>query len=226
VDEQSTGAFYAMKDFPMIKRSQLKHSWTSWLMMLVMAACLLICAGSALAEEEAKPPLLPPLSGAASAQTYMQGVWVVIIFIVMLAVLYPTAWKNVLAGLKKREERIRNDIADAEAARAKAEASLKEYNARLATAETQVRDLLTRAAADAEKLASGIRMRGQQEAEEVKERALKDIDASRQQALAEIYEQTANLSTSIAEKILKRNLNADDQRELVNESLKQLQSLN
>jgi F-type H+-transporting ATPase subunit b len=204
----------------------IKRSWTGLLLWVVMAASLLIGPGSALAQEEAKPPLLPPLQGAESAQTYMQGVWVIIIFIIMVAVLYPTAWKNVLAGLKKREDRIRGDIADAEAARAKAEASLKEYNARLATAEAQVRDLLTKAAAEAEKIAGGIRMRGQQEAEEIKERALKDIDASRRQALAEIYEQAANLSTSIAERILKRNLNVDDQRELVNESLKQLQSLN
>jgi F-type H+-transporting ATPase subunit b len=166
------------------------------------------------------------VAGEGSMQTYFQAVWVVIIFAILLAILYPTAWKNVLAGLKKREDRIRGDIADAEAARAKAEASLKEYNTRLATAEAQVRDLLTKAGAEAEKIAGGIRMRGQQEAEEIKERALKDIDASRKQALAEIYDLTANLSTSIAEKILKRNLNADDQRELVNESLKQLQSLN
>jgi F-type H+-transporting ATPase subunit b len=175
---------------------------------------------------ESDPSLLPPVAGEGSQQTYFQALWVVIIFVILLAILYPTAWKNVLAGLKKREERIRHDITDAENARAKAEGTLKEYNTRLATAETQVRDLITKAAADAEKIAAGIRMRGQQEAEEIKERALKDIDASRKQALTEIYEQTANLSTSIAEKILKRNLNADDQRDLVNESLKQLQSLN
>jgi F-type H+-transporting ATPase subunit b len=177
-------------------------------------------------EGEAKPPLLPPLSGEGSEQTYYAAMWTIIIFVILLAILYPTAWKNVLAGLKKREERIRKDIADAEAARSKAEASLRQYNEQLATAEAQVRDLLSKAAADAEKIAAGIRMHAQQESEEIKERALKDIDSSRQQALAEIYQQVADLSTSIAEKILRRNLNADDQRELVNESLQQLQTLN
>jgi F-type H+-transporting ATPase subunit b len=203
-----------------------KRFCNSCLFLLLITISILMFAAPVMAEEEAKPPLLPPITGSESAQTYMQAVWVVIIFVIMLAILYPTAWKNVLAGLKKREDRIRQDIADAESARSKAESSLKEYNARLATAETQVRDLITKAAADAEKIAAGIRMRGQQEAEEIKERALKDIDASRKQALSEIYEQAANLSTSIAEKILKRNLNVDDQRDLVNESLEQLQSLN
>jgi F-type H+-transporting ATPase subunit b len=175
---------------------------------------------------EKKPDLLPHLSGEGSEQTYYAALWTIIIFVILLAVLYPTAWKNVLAGLKKREDRIRKAIADAEAARTKAEEALKQYNQQLATAEAQVRDTLSKAVTDAEKIAAGIRLHAQQESEENKERAIKDIDASRKQALAEIYEQTANLSTAIAEKILRRNLNADDQRDLVNESLKQLQTLN
>ena len=43
-------------------------------------------------------------------------------------------------------------------------------------------------------------------------------------AVADIHRQAAELSTAIAEKILRRNLNADDQRDLVNSSLEQLQT--
>src|SRR5439155_24222290 len=81
---------------------------------------------------EHKGTLLPSLE---DKQTYYSALWVLIIFVVMLAILYPTAWKNVLAGLKKREERIRKDIADAEEARAKAEATLRQYNEQLAAPE-------------------------------------------------------------------------------------------
>jgi F-type H+-transporting ATPase subunit b len=158
-------------------------------------------------------------------QTWYSALWVLIIFIVLLAVLYPTAWKNVLAGLKAREDRIRKDIADAEAARARAEATLKEYNAQLATAENRVRDMLAKATADGEAIAANIRTRAQQEAEETKERAMRDIDAARVQAVNQIHEQAAVLATSVAEKILRRNLNPDDQRDLVTQSLDQLQTV-
>lgn len=161
----------------------------------------------------------------ASGDTIASAIWVIVIFLIMLAILYPTAWKNVLAGLKKREERIRKDIADAEAARARAEQTLKDYSARLAAAENEVRELINKATADAERAATGIRTRAQQESEEIKERALKDIDAAGKQAMAEVYEQTATLATGVAEKILRRNLNADDQRDLVNQSLEQLQTI-
>ena len=163
---------------------------------------------------------LPP-----SKDTITAAVWVIIIFVVMLAILYPTAWKNVLNGLKAREERIRRDLADATAASQKAQETLREYNAQLAGAETRMRDMLAKATSDAEAIATGIRTRAQQEAEETKDRAMRDIDAAREQAVAQIYEQAATLSTSIAEKILRRNLNPDDQRDLVARSLEQVQTI-
>jgi F-type H+-transporting ATPase subunit b len=156
---------------------------------------------------------------------WLSAALVLVIFLGVVIVLYKTAWKNVLAGLKAREDRIRSAIADADAARAKGEAALKEFNAKLATAETQAREILSNAAIEAEKLANGIRTRAQQEAEEAKERTMKEIESSKRQALTEIYEQTAALATSVAEKILRRNLNADDQRDLVRQSLDELQTV-
>lgn len=166
--------------------------------------------------------LLPETS---DAQTWYSALWVLIIFLVLLAILYPTAWKNVLAGLKAREERIRKDIADAEASRTRAEATLKEYNAQLAAAEGRVRDMLAKATVEGEQIAAGIRTRAQQEAEETRDKALRDIDAARDQAVAEIHEQAAVLATSVAEKILRRTLNAEDQRDLVAQSLDELQAV-
>lgn len=167
-------------------------------------------------------PLLPnPLN----RSDQLQALWVAIIFIALLAILYPTAWRNVLAGLKKREEKIRQDIADAETARKNADATLAKYNQQLATAEGQVRDLLSKAGADAERIATSMKMTAQQEAEEIKERATRDIESARKAAVADIHAQAAELSTLIASKILRRNLNADDQRDLVKSSLEQLQTV-
>ena len=169
-----------------------------------------------------KYELLPALD---DKQTYYAAVWVLVIFLVLLAVLYKTAWKNVLTGLKAREERIRGDIAEAEAARAKAEATLKEYNAQLAAAEKRVSEMLAKATAEGEQIAAGIRTRAQQDAEETKDRAMRDIDAARNQAVQQIHEQAAVLATSVAEKILRRELNADDQRDLVAQSLGQVETI-
>ena len=102
---------------------------------------------------------------------------------------------------------------------------MSEYNQKLAAAEAQVRDILTKGQRDAEQMATNMRMQAQKEAEEAKDRATRDIETARKNAVADIYAQAADLSTSIAEKILRRNLNANDQRELVESSLQQFQSV-
>src|SRR4051812_30423580 len=54
-------------------------------------------------EHEPKAALVPDLS---EAQAWYQALWVFIIFVILLAILYPLAWKPMLLGLKKREEGI------------------------------------------------------------------------------------------------------------------------
>jgi F-type H+-transporting ATPase subunit b len=175
---------------------------------------------------ERKYELIPKLDDPEQRhEAVMSALWVIIIFVILLAILYPTAWKQVLAGLKKREERIRKDLGDAEAARRKAEETQKELVAQLAAAEAKVRDIIAKGVSDAEKIATSIKSQATAEAESQRERAVKDIDAAKHAAIAEVYSQTAELATSIAGKILQRNLNADDQRDLVNRSLEQLQNL-
>lgn len=160
-----------------------------------------------------------------SRDTMMSALWVIIIFLVLLAILYPTAWKNVLAGLRAREERIRKDIADAEAARSRAEATLRDYNTKLTQAQAEVQAMLAQATQQAERIAANIRAQAQTESEETKAKALRDIDAARREAVADVHTQAADLATAVAAKILRRNLNPDDQRDLVNQSLEQLQAV-
>jgi F-type H+-transporting ATPase subunit b len=204
------------------------------LLMVVCLATGLAAPTLAWAQDTADEHVAQAVQPAAEAESNHQlvefkpaeAIWVIVIFVILLIILYPTAWKSVLAGLKAREQRIRSDLEAAEAQRLKSEATLREYTAQLAAAEGNVREMLAKAAADAEKIAANIRLHAQQEVEEIKERAAREIDSAREQALSEIYSQAADLSTQIAEKILRRNLNADDQRELVARSLEQLQTLN
>lgn len=158
-------------------------------------------------------------------EALIPAVTTLIVFALLLAVLGKYAWGPIAGGLRAREERIRRDIADAEAARAKAEGTLRDYNQQLATAEGKIRDMLAAATADGERIAANLRSQAQTESEEIKNRANREIEAAKDQALAEVYEQTAHLATSVAEKILRRNLNADDQRDLVSRSLEQVQTI-
>lgn len=206
----------------------------NFLLLCVMALSLIACSSAFAAaptgesghggEHEFVGNELIPIQPESQKQAVVQAVWVLIIFTILLAILYPTAWKGVLAALKAREQRIRQDIADAEATRAKAEATLAEYNKQLSTAEDRVREMLAKAQSDAQRLAETIRGSATQEADAIKQKALTDIEGARRLAISQIKQEAAELSTAIAEKIIRRNLNVDDQRELVKQSLSQLEA--
>lgn len=185
----------------------------------VVLAAAPAALGAAEGDGGSGSPITGPQEGLITALTTL------LIFAVLVAVLGKYAWGPIAGGLKAREDKIRKDIADAEAARQRAEATLREYEQRLASAEDKIRELMQTATTDAERVAEGIRLRGREEAEIIKEKAQREIESSRDDALREIYRQAAELSTGIAEKIIRRNLNAEDQRDLVERSLEQLQTV-
>jgi F-type H+-transporting ATPase subunit b len=194
---------------------------------LFILALMIFSAPLLMAQDENAPASLKQLvpEHGGWSQAVVTAAWTIAIFVIMLIILYPTAWKNVLAGLKAREARIRKDISDAEAASAKAEVTLKEYTARLATAEKQVQDMLAKAVQQAEAAAAQIKAQTQKENDEARQRTQRELESATRQAVTDFKDRAADISTSIAEKIIRRNLNADDQRELVNRSLEQLQTV-
>jgi F-type H+-transporting ATPase subunit b len=186
--------------------------------IVVTLAALLALARPSLADApQAQPGLLSfdPAS----------AIWVLVSFTLVLIILYKTAWKNVLESLHGREARIQGSIRQAEEAQAKAEAALKEHAARLAGAEEQIRQMLGKATADAEKIAANIRAQTQAENEAERESTRKEIEAAKRDAIRQVYEQTADLATTVASRIIGRNLNPQDQQDLVKETLGQLQEM-
>jgi F-type H+-transporting ATPase subunit b len=170
------------------------------------------------------PALLADEPGLVSFQLE-SALWVLSIFLILAFILYFKAWPNVLAGLKGREARIRKDIADAEAARIAAQEAQKQLASQLADGQRKVQAIIDQATVEAEKVATTIKVKAQADAEESKDKALKEIENAKNQAVREVYDQMADLSTSIAEKIIRRSLKADDQRDLVTRSLEELHSI-
>ena len=143
-------------------------------------------------------------------------------FVVYLVVLRVGAWGPLRAGLTERERRIRQDIADAEANRLKSEAMLKEHEARLAKVQDEVREILAEARRDAEHARLEIATTAQKEAEATKQRAIAEIERSKDLALAELFDFVSNNVLKATEQVIGRSLTGTDHERLVKESLSQL----
>lgn len=184
----------------------------------VLAPAALLLVGSPAAAADADP-----LKTATSIpEQLIVSLTTLVTFVVLLWLLSKTAWGPIVRGLRAREERIANDLRAAEENRRKSEALLREYDAKIAAAEAEIRKMMAQATADAEKIRVTLQARAQQEIEEMREKASREIDAEKTRAIAELQEQAAELATLVAEKILRRQITPEDQRELVRASLEQL----
>ena len=200
----------------MPRRFSLAAALAAFSMPLILPALAL--AADVEHGEEASVGAIPSF-----AQAFIPALFTLIVFAILVALLGKVAWGPIAEGLQKREDKIRGDVEAAEAARAKAEAQQAEYQRQIDGAEQRVRDLLAQANADAQQLATRVKMQAQEDAEEIKEKAQRDIEQSRRDAVESVRAEAATLAVAIAEKILGREVNADDQQRLIEESLNEMQ---
>lgn len=148
--------------------------------------------------------------------------WSLITFGLTVVVLGKFVWPQLNSGLLERERKIRQDIADAEANRLKSEAMVKEHETRLAKVQDEVREILAEARRDAEHTKLDIVATANKEAETTKQRAIAEIQRSKDQALSELFDFVSNNVVNATEQVIGRSLTGTDHDRLVRESLAQL----
>lgn len=177
----------------------------------------LACVSMSVAADEAGP-IAAPKQGA------ITGVMALLVFVVVFAILYWKVWPKIEGGLDERATKIRDEIASAEAARKQAKMALDEYEKNLADARAEANKMLEETKAKQSELAAELRAKADAELGQMRERAMRDIDAAKKAALNEIYSESVGLATTMAGKILGREVTAGDQGRLVEESLAEMAS--
>lgn len=145
-----------------------------------------------------------------------------ITFIAYVVVLRVAAWGPLRSGLQRREQGIQQAIADAEANRLKSEQMIAEREAKLAAVQDEIRELLAEARRDADRLKHDIVTTAQTEAEATKNRAIGEIERSRDQALSELFDFVSNNVVGATEKVIGRSLGSEDHNRLVTEALSEM----
>jgi F-type H+-transporting ATPase subunit b len=134
-------------------------------------------------------------------------------------VVFLFVWKLGMPAIKKsmeaRTERIRNDLDSAEAQRTEADRLLADYRAQLADAKNESARIIEEARQSADALKRDQEARLQSELAEMRTRAAADIDAAKAQAIADLRGEVAQLAVGAAEVVVKRNLDAATQTQLV-----------
>ena len=151
------------------------------------------------------------------------AIWTLAIFLIVVIVLGKFAWGPILGLLQQREEFIHKALSDAKRDRDQAEASLKDYTARLQVAHAEAAALVEEARRDAEKLREEIRQRARTEADNTLANAQRQIQLETSRAVEQIRREAVDLSVMIASKIIQRNLTKEDNARLIDDALAQVE---
>jgi F-type H+-transporting ATPase subunit b len=155
---------------------------------------------------------------------WWNGLWAVGLFIALLALLRTLAWKPLLRVIADREESIRAALREAESQRAESDKLLAEYRARLGAAQEEIAGMAAQAKRDAESARQHILDEARHGASATVAQAQREIGLAKRDSLEEIYRTTADLAASMAQKILAREINPDDHRRMIAESVEAMRS--
>ena len=86
----------------------------------------------------------------------------------------------------------------------------------------KVRELMDEARRDAQHVKDEMVTAGKAEINAERERATKELSMAKDQALKELWEQSASLATLISAKTIKRDLGVDDHRRLLDDALAEM----
>ena len=152
------------------------------------------------------------------------AIWTVVIFVIVVFILGKFAWGPVLSLLKQREDFIHKSLSEAKRDRDEAEARLRDYGAKLQTAQAEAVTIIEEARRDAERLRLELRDRAKTEADTVIKNAERQIELLTTRALQQLRQEAVDLSVTIASKILERNISKEDNEKLIADALRQIES--
>ena len=140
-------------------------------------------------------------------------------FLLLFYLLRRFLWGPVLRTLRDRAARIREGLELAEAAKAERERLKAEVERLLADARREAQAIAERMTSAAEAAAADIRAQAKAEADRIRERGREDAKQLHDQALAQLRSELAGMVVLAASRVLGREVNPQEHRELIERSL-------
>ena len=147
------------------------------------------------------------------------NIWQILIALANLTILFfvlkKFLYKPVEKMLKKRQEEIDGQYDKANSANSEAQDLKAQYETKLNGAKLKAEDIINNATVTASMRSDKITQSAREEADAIVKRAKVQAELEKARAEKEIKEQIIDVSSSLAEKLLSREINADDHKNLI-----------
>lgn len=149
-------------------------------------------------------------------------IWTIITFLILLGLLAKFAWGPLLKALDERHATIRKSLDDADKAQQEL-VQLQEKSAQLiAEARAEGQSIVAKSRAAAEVVREDLHQKAKIEAAAMVKATERQIQQETARAVQQIRHEVVDLSLSVASKLIKKNLTAEDNDALIQDSLSQI----
>lgn len=128
--------------------------------------------------------------------------WLLVVFLLLLAILSKALWKPLIKAIETREQKIADDLNAAERARWDAEEIRNHHRQELEAAAGEAKRLIEEARSRAAELKSELETDARREAEELIAKARQSIAAEKTQALSDIRQHIVELSMEVTRRVV------------------------
>lgn len=160
--------------------------------------------------------------GGLSSEKIWNLFWRVMNFAVLFLVIFFLLRKPLAKFLTNRRETIAQTLAEFEDKKIEAKARFKELESKLADLESEREEILRQYAQIGEEEKEKIIANAQEMAERIKQQAEITIRQEINRAKADLVREIADMSASMAEDLIKKNINDQDQQRLVEDYLEKV----
>jgi F-type H+-transporting ATPase subunit b len=143
-------------------------------------------------------------------------------FLILLAILWKLLYRPLLAAMQERTEAIRTSLDEAQAARAEAARQAEENTARLRQAYGEAAAIREQALREAAQEQKRLVDAARTEAQRLIDSAKAQMEADVRRAREELRREVAELSTAVAEKLIRKSLRDDDHRRIIADAVGRL----
>ena len=155
------------------------------------------------------------VAGASDGLALGNMLFLLIAFVILMLLLKKFAWGPVVKMMDDRANKVAHDLDSAEDARQQAEKLSKERQEQLTAARTDANKIVADAKKSADAQGKQIVADAQTNAQTLKDRAATQIEQDRSEAMTSAKNDVADLSVTIAQKIIQKELKLDDQKALI-----------
>ena len=149
----------------------------------------------------------------------------VVNFCVLLLVLYLVGYKRFLKTMDERSQRIKESLEAGDRAKLEAASAEQEVARKIEEASASGQKIVEQASKSAEEVRRRIEADARKEAEAIVEKARGETRREKEEAMSELRKEVADLAVAVAGKAISQSLNADTQKTLIDNVMKEATSL-